>query len=121
MSCRFPGGASASESLWTLLCEGTDAITEVPSDRWDVDAWFDPDPEAIGKMYTRWGGFLTDLDRFDAAFFGISGREAKSIDPQERLMLEVSWEALERAGLTTQALTNSATGVYMGVCVLNVR
>jgi acyl transferase domain-containing protein/NADP-dependent 3-hydroxy acid dehydrogenase YdfG/pimeloyl-ACP methyl ester carboxylesterase len=116
MSCRFPGGADSPEAFWSLLREGVDVISEVPGDRWDADAWFDPDPDAAGKMYTRWGGFLPGLDRFDAAFFGISGREARSIDPQQRLMLEVSWEALERAGLTVEALTDSDTGVYMGVC-----
>jgi epothilone polyketide synthase D len=116
MSCRFPGGADSPEALWNLLRDGADVISEVPADRWDADAWFDPDPDAVGKMYTRWGGFLPGLDRFDAAFFGISGREARSIDPQQRLMLEVSWEALERAGLTAEALADSDTGVYMGVC-----
>ncbi|TXH24305.1 MAG: SDR family NAD(P)-dependent oxidoreductase, partial [Elusimicrobia bacterium] len=116
MGCRFPGDAVDPDSLWQLLLNRVDAIGEVPRERWDVDAYFDPNPDAAGKMYTRWGGFLPQIDRFDAGFFGISGREARSVDPQERLMLEVSWEALERARLTTDALMDSATGVYMGVC-----
>lgn len=116
IGCRFPGDVVDPESFWTLLTEGVDAIGEVPPERWDIDAYFDPNPDAPGKMYTRWGGFLPNIDRFDAGFFGISGREARSVDPQERLMLEASWEALERARLTAEALKDSATGVYMGVC-----
>jgi acyl transferase domain-containing protein/thioesterase domain-containing protein len=116
IGCRFPGGVVDLESFWKLLEDGVDAIGEVPKERWDVDAYFDPNPDAPGKMYTRWGGFLSGLDRFDAGFFGISGREARSVDPQERLMLEASWEALEQARLTSEMLVDSSTGVYMGVC-----
>ncbi|MEO8180782.1 MAG: SDR family NAD(P)-dependent oxidoreductase, partial [Deltaproteobacteria bacterium] len=116
IGCRFPGGVTDPESLWRLLEQGVDAITEVPKDRWDIDEWYDPDPDAAGKMTTRWGGFLRDLDRFEPSFFGISPGEALSIDPQERLLLETTWEALEHAGIRAETLMGSATGVYMGLC-----
>ena len=116
MACRFPGGVHDPESFWRLLDEGVDAIREVPADRWEIDAWYDPDPDAPGKMTTRWGGFLDEVDRFEPELFGISPREAVSIDPQQRLLLETSWEALERAGQTLERLSGSDTGVYMGVC-----
>jgi len=98
MGCRFPGCANNPENFWQLLRDGVDAIAERPSERWDIDAYYDPDPELAGKIYTRYGGFLQQVDRFDPFFFGISPREAASLDPQQRLLLEVSWEALENAG-----------------------
>ena len=115
MACRFPGGASTPERYWRLLRDGVDAISEVPADRWDIDAHYDPDPAAHGKMYTRFGSFLPDLELFDAAFFGISPREAICMDPQQRLLLEVSWTALESAGIVPDRLLNSLTGVFFGM------
>ena len=115
MGCRYPGGANRPAEYWDLLAAGRDAIVEVPASRWDVDAIFDADPDAPGKVASRYGGFIDDVDRFDAGFFGISPREAESLDPQQRLLLEVSQEAIEHAGLPTDRLRNSQTGVFMGV------
>ena len=115
MGCRFPGGADSPEAFWRLLRHGTDAITEVPKDRWDKDAYYDPDPAAPGKICTRSGGFLTGVEGFDAGFFGISPREAEGMDPQQRLLLEVAWEALEHAGQAPDALFKTATGVFTGI------
>ena len=115
MACRFPGGADTPEAFWKLLRDGVDAITEVPADRWDINALYDPDPGVPGKMSTRWGGFLSDVDKFDAEFFGISPREANHMDPQQRLVLEVSWHALENANLAPDKLVGSRSGVYMGL------
>ncbi len=115
MSCRFPGGAHDLASYWTLLSEGIDAIREIPPDRWDVDALYDPDPETPGKMYTRWGGFLDGIDRFDARFFGITPREATSMDPQQRMLLEVGWEALEHAAIAPERIVGTSTGVFVGI------
>ncbi|HMG54831.1 MAG TPA: type I polyketide synthase, partial [Kofleriaceae bacterium] len=115
LGCRYPGGVEDAESFWRLLEDGVDAVTEVPADRWDVGAWYDADPEAAGKMTTRWGGFLSGLDRFDPGFFGISPREAVGIDPRLRLLLETTWEALEGAGISADQLDGSDTGVFMGL------
>src|SRR5687768_6734582 len=115
MSCRFPGGASNPESFWRLLENGVDAITEVPATRWDAAALYDADPSAPGKMSTRYGGFLDQVDLFDCDFFGISPREAACMDPQQRLLLEVAWEALENGGHAVESLAGSRTGVYIGV------
>src|SRR5439155_1153897 len=95
-ACRFPGEADTPEAFWNLLRRGVDTIREVPPDRWDIEAYYDADPDAPGKMYIRHGGFVENVEQFDASFFGISRREAVSMDPQQRLLLEVSWEALER-------------------------
>ncbi|MBP0027565.1 type I polyketide synthase [Roseofilum sp. Guam] len=115
MACRFPGGATDPSKYWSLLHDGIDAITPVPGDRWDVSAYYDPDPEVSGKAYTKQGGFIEQVDQFDPLFFGISPREAVSLDPQYRLLLEVTWEALENSGQTWTNLKNSQTSVFMGI------
>ncbi|MGB8690433.1 MAG: type I polyketide synthase, partial [Microcoleus sp.] len=116
VGCRFPGNVNDSASFWRLLHDGVDAVTEIPSDRWDIDAFYDPDPKAAFKAYTKQGSFIQQVDQFDPLFFGISPREATSLDPQQRLLLEVTWEALENAGIAPNQLRNSRTGVYVGIC-----
>ncbi|MDR3661343.1 MAG: SDR family NAD(P)-dependent oxidoreductase, partial [Mycobacterium sp.] len=114
VACRFPG-APNPEAFWEVLSGGVDAIREVPEDRFDIDEFYDPDPETPGKVYSRFGGFLDEIDGFDPEFFGISPREAVWIDPQQRLMLETAWEGLERAGYSPGALRGSRTGIFVGV------
>ncbi len=114
IGCRFPG-AKDPEAFWQLLSNGVDVITEVPRDRWDVDAFYDPEPGTPGKMYTRYGGFIDQVDHFDPSFFGISPREAERMDPQQRLVLEVAWEALENATVVPAQLSGSQTGVFLGI------
>jgi len=114
IGCRFPG-AKNPHQFWQLLTNGVDAITEVPPDRWDIEELFDPKPMTPGKMYTRWGGFIEDVDKFDPIFFGISAKEAADMDPQQRLLSEVAWEALEDAGQTATKIAGSATGVFIGI------
>jgi 4-hydroxyphenylalkanoate synthase len=116
IGCRFPGDVEDPDGLWDVVSHGRDVVTEFPTDRgWDVEGLFDPDPDAPGKTYSRWGGFIADGTNFDAAFFGIVPGEATQMDPQHRLMLECSWEALEHAGIDPLSLQESATGVYAGV------
>ncbi len=112
---RFPGDVNDLESYWQLLVNGVDAISEIPPDRWDLEMFYDPDPETPGKMYTRKGGFLKHIDQFDPHFFGISPRETISMDPQQRLVLQVGWEALENSGQAPDKLNGSLTGVFMGI------
>ncbi|WP_406103021.1 SDR family NAD(P)-dependent oxidoreductase [Streptomyces canus] len=113
MACRLPGGIDTPEAFWDLLSSGGDAVGGLPK-RWESLGIYDPDPEAVGKSYAREGGFLADVEGFDAEFFGISPREAQSMDPQQRIVLETAWEALERAGIRPESLSESRTGVYLG-------
>lgn len=115
MGCRFPGGVDSPDSFWQLLSTGTDAVGEIPPDRWDIDSLFDSDPDADGRMYVRHGGFIDHVDEFDAAFFGISPREAEELDPQQRLLLEVMWQSLEHGGITASSLRGTDTGVFVGI------
>ena len=115
IGCRFPGGSDSPAQFWQLLQDGVDAITTVPRDRWDMDAYYDADPDAPGKIYTKYGAFLGPVDGFDPAFFGIAPREVPNLDPQQRLLLEVSWEALEHANLPPATLFDSETGVFVGI------
>ncbi len=114
IGCRFPG-ANNPDAFWDLLRNGVDAIREVPADRFDQRAFYDPDPAVPGRMNTRWGGFLDQVDQFDANFFGISPREALRMDPQQRLLLEVTWEALQDAGQAPERLAGSQVGVFIGI------
>lgn len=114
MACRFPGDGNTPEAYWDLLRNGRSGIVEVPKDRWDIDAYYDPDPDAAGKVYTRWGGYIGKIDGFDNRFFGITPKEAADMDPQQRLILEVAWEALERANINPNNLYGSDTGVFLG-------
>ncbi len=114
IGCRFPS-VKDPESFWYLLQNGLHNITDVPQNRWDKDALYDPTPATPGKMNTRWGAFLQEIDLFDPEFFRISHREAVSVDPQHRLILEVAWEALENAGIVPENLEDSQTGVFLGI------
>ncbi len=115
MACRLPGGIDSPERLWEAFLQGDDLITEIPADRWDAEEYYDPEPGVPGRSVSKWGAFLDDFGGFDSDFFGISEREATAIDPQHRLLLETSWEAVEHAGLSPARLAGSRTGVYVGL------
>ncbi|WP_156781497.1 type I polyketide synthase, partial [Mycobacterium gordonae] len=114
LACRLPGGISSPEQLWQALLRGEDFVTEVPLDRWDIDEYYDPEPGVPGRSHCKWGAFMDNLGDFDPEFFGISEREAIAMDPQHRLLLETSWEAMEYAGLTPTQMADSLTGVFIG-------
>jgi 3-oxoacyl-(acyl-carrier-protein) synthase/SAM-dependent methyltransferase len=115
MAVRLPGGIASLDDFWTLLAAGETAITPTPAERWDDGALFDADADRAGKTYSRHGGFLAGADRFDAAFFGITPREAESMDPQHRILLELTWEALEHAGIPADRLAGTPAGVFIGL------
>jgi acyl transferase domain-containing protein/NAD(P)-dependent dehydrogenase (short-subunit alcohol dehydrogenase family)/acyl carrier protein len=115
MGCRLPGGIHSPELLWEALLRGDDLVTEVPADRWDVDEYYDPEPGVPGRSVCKWGAFLDDVADFDPEFFGINEKEATAMDPQHRLLLAASWEAMEHGGFTRDTLANSRTGVFMGL------
>jgi acyl transferase domain-containing protein len=115
MACRFPGGATDPQRFWELLRTGTDAISEIPRERWDIAEYYHPDASVAGKMYSRHAGFIENAFDFEPDFFGISPREAASLDPQQRLLLEVTWEALEDAGHSPEELYGRPVGVWTGI------
>ncbi len=115
MSCRLPGGVNTPETFWKLLQGKTDAISEVPDDRWSIDAYYDAEAETPGKMVSRYGGFVPHLYDFDASFFRVAPREALTLDPQQRLALELGWEALEQGGIAPEALADQQVGVFLGL------
>src|ERR1700689_5178419 len=115
MGCRVPGAETGLDGFWELLEEGRDAITEIPRERWDAAAYYASDPDAPGRMATRWGGVLNDITGLAAPFFGISRREAESMDPQQRMLLEVCWEALEHAGYSPRKAAGGSVGVFAGI------
>jgi acyl transferase domain-containing protein len=112
---RLPRNLSDQNAFWRLLAAGQNAVTEIPRDRWDANAYHDPNPDRLGKMNARHGAFLEQVNEFDAAFFGISAHEAKIMDPQQRILLEVCWEALENAAIAPSSLAGTAAGVWIGI------
>jgi len=115
LACRLPGGIDSPQRLWDALLRGADFIDEVPADRWDVDSYYGSEPGAPGRSVSRWGGFLDNIGAFDADFFGMTEPEAIAVDPQHRLLLETSWEAVEHAGIDPADLSRSQTGVFVGL------
>ena len=115
IGCRFPGGADTPSKFWDLLARGADVVTEIPADRWDMESLYDPDYRAQGRIHQRHGGFIDRIREFDAAFFGISPKEAKRVDPQQRILLEAAHQALEDAGIPPFGLARTPTGVFVGI------
>ena len=115
IGCRFPGGVNDAESFWKLLVERRDAVRDVPADRWNVERYYDPEPGVAGKTFAKRAGFLDQIDKFDPQFFGISPREAPYVDPQHRLLLETSWEAIENAGVVLDFEKGSDIAVFVGI------
>ena len=116
MGCRFPGGSDSPEAFWSFLCSGRDGVTRVPFERWDADVHFDPDMDRPNKSYVCEGGFVSSLEYFDNALFGISDSEAGSMDPQQRLFLEVAYAALSSGGYSKETLLGASVGVFAGCC-----
>ena len=114
MGCRYPGGVRTPDQFWELLRSGKDILRDIPGERWDVDAFYDPEVTVPGKMYVRQGYYLDDIDQFDPQFFGLSPREAESLDPQQRLVMEVTWETLEHASIAPSSLQGGKAGVFVG-------
>jgi acyl transferase domain-containing protein/acyl carrier protein len=114
MAFRLPGGNNSPELLWEALLRGDDLVTEIPAERWNADEYYDPEPGVPGRSVSRWGAFL-DISDFDGPFFGLDDQKAAAIDPQHRLLLETSWEAIEYAGIAPSSLAGTQTGVYLGL------
>jgi len=115
IGCKFPG-ANNYQQFWQNLEQGINSISEIPSERWEVEKYYSPTPQEQNKSISKWGGFIEGIDQFDAQFFGISPREAQLMDPQQRLMLELTWSCLEDAGYAPSQLSGSSTGVFIGGC-----
>jgi polyketide synthase 5 len=115
MACRLPGGIDSPDQLWEALLRGDDLVTEVPADRWDADEYFDAERGVPGRSISRWGAFLDDVGGFDAPFFRLREDMAAAMDPQHRVLLETSWEAIEQAGIAPSSLAGTSTGVYLGL------
>lgn len=114
IGCRFPGSSNSVEEFWELIKNGRDALVDIPEDRWSIKEFYNENKEALGKTQSKKGGFIDSFDEFDAKFFGINAREAEEMDPQQRQMLEIVWEALEDAGIKPVAINGSKTGVFIG-------
>lgn len=121
IGCRFPGGICDPASFWDVLRAGRNVITETPPGRWDLDSFYHPNPEKPGRMATRFGGYLENIDEFDAAFFGFSPREAAFLDPQQRLLLETVWEAFEDGGHPPEGMAGTRTCVFVGEFALDYK
>ena len=115
IGCRFPGDVNSPEEFWDLLSGKKDALGEIPADRWNVEAMFAPEFRRASKISVKRGGFIKEVDKFDAGFFGISPLEAMRMDPQQRMVLEVSYEAIQDAGLRLDDLDNSKAAVFLGI------